>query len=550
MPKRNLLLVICVFGLLSTLLAGLGRLSARAKESLIHPSADFDRDFYADLAIGVPGNDSAGVEDAGAVYVGYGGLDDWSFSGQQYWHQNPPDIVDTTEPFDRFGQALAVGDFDGDGYTDLAVGVPGENVNGTINAGAVHVFYSSGLLSASDDEIWHQATGSIQSLPEEDDWFGQTLAAGDFDGDGCDDLAVGVPFEDWNVADAGIVQVLYGSPDGLTDVGNDLWRQGAGGLQETEEIYDRFGEVLTAGDFNADGRDDLAIGVPHEDFEDPSPTRGGVGVVHVLYGTVGGLSSDDEDLWYQDHTYMEDESEDNDYFSWALTAGDFDGEGHDDLAVGVPGEDIGAGSDRGAVHVLFGGTNGLTVVQDVLLDQDDLGLTTADGDHFGKALAAGDFDGDGRDDLAVGAPNRDFLGIVLDDAGSVSVLYGAESGPSTTRHVTWQQGDLFHLADEPEEDDQFGYSLAAGDFDGNGYCDLVIGVPYEDIEFMSELRIDAGIVHILFGTPSGLDYSGDWWLSDVVGGEGPDHYELFGFSLAAVPDVFHRVHLPLVIKAD
>ncbi len=555
MRRRALALSILAFGLLLTLWAGSGPLSARADKSLSRPLAGFNRDPYADLAIGVPRNDSAGVTDAGAINVLYGSGEGLSLVGVQYWHQDRLGIVDTAEPYDLFGHALAAGDFNGDGLADLAVGVPKQAVNGHVRAGAVHVLYGyAGGLSIFNNKVWHQDTGSIQDLAEDEDLFGWTLAAGDFDGDGFDDLAVGVPFEDrLDLEDSGIVQVLYGGPDGLTDVGNELWCQGAGGLPDTEEFGDRFGEALTVGDFDADSRDDLAIGVLSEDFEDPPPIRYAVGVVHVLYGSADGLTSEQSDFWHQDRAYVEDESEPGDSFSWALTAGDFDGDGRDDLAVGVPGEAVGGDSWAGAVHVLFGGPNGLTSVLDVLLDLEDLGLEAAAYDGFGRALAAGDFDGDGHDDLTVGVPGRDFLGITPEDAGSVIILYGSDSGPSTARSITWYQGELFDLADTPEEYDQFGYSLAVGDFDHNGCCDLAIGVPYEDITYASEIKVDAGGVHVLYGSPIGLGNAGanDLWLvqDNSTVPDAPDHYELFGYSLAAVPDLLHLVHLPLVLRA-
>jgi hypothetical protein len=106
------------------------------------------------------------------------------------------------------------GDFDGDGYADLAVGVPYAEVNGDAEAGAVHVLYgrSTGLAGLGDEVITQDTAGFVQSPAEPNDRFGFSLAAGDFNGDGADDLAVGTPFEDNGVGyeDAGSVQVFYG----------------------------------------------------------------------------------------------------------------------------------------------------------------------------------------------------------------------------------------------------------------------------------------------------------------------------------------------------
>jgi hypothetical protein len=160
-----------------------------------------------------------------------------------------------------------VGDFDGDGYTDLAVGVPYEDVGspGVVNAGAVNVLYGSASgITGSGSNYWHQDVAGIGSITEADDRFGVALTAGDFDGDGYADLAVGVPYEHWNEADTGIVQVLYGTASGLTDTGDQLWRQDISGIADVEEADDRFGYALAAGDFDGDGYLDLAIGVPYE----------------------------------------------------------------------------------------------------------------------------------------------------------------------------------------------------------------------------------------------------------------------------------------------
>jgi len=114
-------------------------------------------------------------------------------------------------------------------------------------------------------QIWDQDKEGIRGGSEEGDQFGCALASGDFNGDNAADLAVGVPYEDVRTtSNAGLVNVLYGSHDGLSAVGNQFWNQGSPGIAGSPEAYDRFGRALAAGDFNGDGFDDLAIGVPGE----------------------------------------------------------------------------------------------------------------------------------------------------------------------------------------------------------------------------------------------------------------------------------------------
>ena len=116
---------------------------------------------------------------------------------------------------------------------------------------------------------------SQQAVEEADDRFGAALAAGDFDDDGCDDLAIGSPDEDIGAeTDAGGVQIVYGSSLGLVTDGNVFFRQGADGVSGAPEAADRFGASLAIGDFDDDAFDDLAIGVAGESIERCRPGRG------------------------------------------------------------------------------------------------------------------------------------------------------------------------------------------------------------------------------------------------------------------------------------
>ena len=204
----------------------------------------------------------------------------------------------------------------------------------------------------------------------------------DFDGDGRQDLAVGVPGED---SGAGAVNVLYGSASGITATADQFFRQGAGGLADTAEVVDLFGSSLATGDFNGDGRDDLAVGAPGEDSF--------AGAVSVIYGSASGLAAAGNQIFRQGTGGVEDTAEGGDQFGFSLAACDFDGDGRDDLAVGVRFEDLASGFDHGAVNVLYGSPSGLTATGDQFWHQDSSGVLdpAEGGEFFGGALRGSPF---------------------------------------------------------------------------------------------------------------------------------------------------------------
>lgn len=438
--------------------------------------------------------------------------------------QLPPLGDPTTSQY--FGGALAVGDFNDDLYQDLAVGIP-EDTGGPIldrraRAGTVAVIYGgpSGLSMANAWYISQPWTGTDPAVQETDDHFGCALAAGDFDDDGADDLAVGVCNETIaGVAEAGAVNVFYGAlggtfgnPDlmltepapvagrhfGLSLAAGDINGDGAdelvvaqaaggfyfhsgslGGLATTGSfVFEGGGVTIAIGDFNGDSYADVVLGGPFTGWT--------AGDAFVHEGTALGLDLTPADWLRQD--FMVSDADDGgneagDRFGESMLAADLDNDGYDDLVIGAPGEDVGEegseSEDGGAVYVLRGAPSGLDLPNAVYWTEWNMvhQFLPFPGDGFGTALAAGDSDHDGYLELAVGTPFRQATPL---QAGQVILLRGSAAGPTDSGVArSWQQ-DSPAVPDDSEPWDRFGRVLSFGDFDGDLQADLAIAAPDED----------------------------------------------------------------------
>ena len=246
-------------GLLMMVVVGAGLLAPAGVVADAKPSAetvsaesaaeflsDFDGDGLKDLAVGVPGEDVGSVPDAGGVQVIYASSNGLTAAGNQFWTQDSPGIFGEAEAYDEFGDSLAVADFDGDGFSDLAVGVPGEDAAEISDVGGVHVIYGSpsGLTSTSS-QFWNQNSTGILDEAEDGDSFGDSLAAANFGKSFRADLAVGVPYES---AQIGLSKVAGCTSStvrrtGSLRTGSQFWTQDSAGIIGAAETIRRFRPV-------------------------------------------------------------------------------------------------------------------------------------------------------------------------------------------------------------------------------------------------------------------------------------------------------------------
>jgi hypothetical protein len=421
----------------------------------VGPAGDVNGDGYSDVVVGLDAFDLPGFTDAGRAVVFHGGPGALSVAAS--WNCPPRYPVQTGQ---RMGATVgSAGDVNNDGYGDVFVAAPLFD-DGQADEGEGWVFLGS-ATGLGTTPHWADEGNQIDAR------FGASVAAGDVNGDGYGDLVVGVAGSSSTALSEGKVVVYLGSSLGLASpatVASSFTAHQAGS---------HLGSTLAVADFNGDSIADIVVGAP--DLGRGQANEGGV---YVLYGSAVALPT-------VEALAIESNQEGAHLGAALASGGDVNGDGYSDFLVGAPGWDAsGPGSDEGGVRVYFGSANGID-------DQNPALLTgTQAGESFGSSLSsAGDVDGNRFSDLVIGSPGYDAPGP-LPDAGRAVVLAGSASGIQTT--PIWTR-------DGAAAGDRLGAAVAlAGDLNGDGYSDFAVGSPFAD-----HPESDEGIVEVFAGSAAG-----------------------------------------------
>ncbi len=521
----------------------------------VFANGDINGDGYDDIVVGSPGYDNTST-DNGRLYVYYG--------NDTFYFDNADVIIECTSDSALFGKSVCMGDFDEDGYADVMVGSPFYMDNTGVKVGAAFVYRGeeTGLETTYE---WRQLG------TQNNEQFGYSVSyVGDVNGDGFGDIIVGSPYYDNANGDAGRVFVYYGGKDGFSSEPDAMWYP-----KETDGSYG--GEVKHIGDVNGDGYGDICIGAPYWDGGETDE-----GAIFVYYGSSDGI---DADAYAYD--FMAESNDVEGLFGYSIGyVGDMNGDGYDDMIVGEPGYDgyrgkavLYRGDSTGIIPTAWYGVgdvgtkeqygfsvsgcgdidndgyndfmvsspyyiNGSGAVGKVTVYYGREGILPAvvqtfygytDGDEFGYSISyAGDVNGDGYDDIVIGAPGTIVDGV--DNTGMIMVMFGDSSGLDSLN-------SYIDYGNSSAGGERFGYSVChAGDVNGDGYSDIIVGAPYHSeagmtnggmvrLYYMGEYGVLSTWENVYFSDNAFLgwdvssgNFNGDEYSDIVVSAKGVNNY--------------------------
>ncbi|MER7837417.1 FG-GAP-like repeat-containing protein [Streptomyces sp. NPDC096040] len=446
--------------LAALLTAGLVPLAGPASAAPAKYADDFNGDGYRDLVTAAPGATVGGQARAGAVVVTYGSKSGIKASSRTVVTQNSPAVPGVAQTDGRFGSALAFGDLNRDGYADLVVSA--ERHGDDAHGGAAVIVWGGKKGLAGGSTVPDPDPGNHYS-------FGLSLAVGDFTGDGRADLAVGSIGSDIQIFEGGftktrgaasrtwlatdlrttdgegaesmasgdingdgvddlVISGTYQADNSPTIQGNLVYLGGSPGpeLQRVLNTGSRY--LVAVGDVNGDGYDDLLVSLNGG----ADPIHDGFAVGSYL-GGADGVSGTPQAMITENTPGVPGSGPSDGGFGDSLSVDDVDGDGYADVAVGASYETIGAARRTGTVTLLRGSAAGLTGAGATRYTENTPGVpgTDENNDFFGSAVRLADVNGDGKADLAVGARGEN------GSDGAVWSLRGSVSGLTTTGAVSF-----------------------------------------------------------------------------------------------------------------
>lgn len=447
-------------------------------------AGDINGDGYADILIGSPSYDN-GEMDEGRVYVFHGTATGIAAT--------PASILESNKIAALFGFSISsAGDIDGDGYGDVIIGAKGFT-NNESSEGKAFV-YKGSSTGLNTTPVWSNEGNQASAF------YGHSVAsAGDINGDGYSDIIIGAHWFDNDDAEEGQAYVYTGSPHGIYPENNQDY--------ESDQTTSHLGYSLASiGDINSDGFSDISISAPHFDTGLTN-----VGRVFIFHGKAVGLGDTADQVL--------DGTADNELFGWSIsTAGDVNGDGFGDIVVGAPQYSNGE-INEGRIYVFSGNTSGLNASPVLTVESNQAGS------QLGFCVAgAGDANGDGYSDILASAP-------YYNNQGQVSLFTGSAGGANATPQ--W-------VLDGTQAEAHFGYSLAsAGDVNGDGFSDVIIGAPLYD-----NGQTDEGRVCLYVGSSAGLNTTPAWI------GESDQANARYGHSVSSAGDVNNDGYSDIIIGAN
>ncbi|MCA9755823.1 MAG: FG-GAP repeat protein [Candidatus Eisenbacteria bacterium] len=453
--------------------------------SALATAGDVNGDGYSDILVGAP-NYSTSLH-LGKVFVYHGAPDGPRETAGWVTESNQTDAT--------YGISVAyAGDVDGDGRTDVLVGATGYD-NGQVDEGAAFLFLGTAQGLSAIPAWWAESNQAGSS-------FGRCVAsAGDVNGDGLDDVVIGAPRYDNSFTDEGAAFVWMSAPGGIP-YGNP-----------TNADWTRFGgqdgaqlgwSVSTAGNVNGDAYSDLIVGAYLYDNGQSNE-----GAAWVYHGSASGLSTTSN--WFRDS------AQSSAYFGVSVAhAGDFNGDGYSDVIVGASRFTSGQ-SLEGFAFLYTGSSSGLSAGAPYWYGEANQASA-----RLGSSVAsAGDVNGDGYSDILVGAPYYDNPTL---NGGTAYLWYGTPTAPvpGNPDNADWASG-------RQQEDALYGTSVSsAGDVNGDGYSDILVGCPNND----GTPGVDAGMVALWYGSADGPYPVAAGWIAEGSAANGN-----FGFCVAGNGDV-------------